>query len=126
MAVASSPGPQRSLQTRHPARLAGRQAEPPGGEELDLVALVAVAQPGEGDGDPAGLGPEDRRILDSCRAPVTVADLASATALPVSVIRVRLADVIRRGLITRQSPPPAAEQPGPRLLGEVLDGLRTL
>ena len=126
MGAASSPGPQRSLQIRHPARLAGRQAEPPGGEGLDLVALVAVAEPAERGGDPAGLGPEDREILDSCREPVTVADLAAATALPVSAVRVRLADLIRRGLIIPQSQPPAAGQPGPALLGEVLDGLRTL
>jgi Protein of unknown function (DUF742) len=126
MGVASSPGPQRSLQTRHPSRLAGRQAEPAAGGALDLVALVAAAEPGERDGDPAGLDPEDRRILDSCREPVTVAEVASATALSVSVVRVRLADLIRRGRITLQSQPPAAEQPGPGLLGEVLDGLRTL
>ena len=126
MGVASSPGPQRSLQTRHPSRLAGRQAEPAGDGALDLVALVAAAEPGERDGDPAGLDPEDRRILDSCREPVTVAEVASATALPVSVIRARLADLIRRGRITLQSQPPVAEQPGPGLLGDVLDGLRTL
>ena len=126
MGTASSPGPQRSLQTRHSARLAGRQAEPASGAALDLVALVAAAEPGEHDGDPADLGPEDRRILDSCREPVTVAEVASATALPVSVVRARLADLIRRGRITLQPQPSADDQPGSGLLSEVLDGLRTL
>ena len=49
-----------------------------------------------------------------------------ATALPVSVVRVRLADLIRRGLVTLHSQPSAGEQAAPRLLNEVLDALRTL
>lgn len=122
MGAASPPGPQRP----RPARLAGRPAEPAGGEVLDLIALVAAAEPGERDGDQADLSPEDLRILGSCREPVTVAEVASVTALPISVVRVRLADLIRRGRATVQPQPPAVEPPGSRLLGAVLDGLRTL
>src|SRR5207248_5639995 len=48
-----------------------------------LVAIVAAAEPAERDGDSADLAPEDRRILGSCRQPVTVADVAAATALPL-------------------------------------------
>jgi hypothetical protein len=125
MGVASPPGPQRPRPARLPTRLAGRPAEPPGGDALDLVALVVAAEPGERDGDPAGLSPEDRTILDSCREPVTVAEVASATALPVSVVRVRLADLIRRGRVTLQAQPPAGEQARPGPLNELLDRLRT-
>jgi len=126
MGVASPPGPQRPHPARHPTRLVGRPAEPPSGEALDLVALVVAAEPEECDGDPVGLDPEDRRILGSCREPVTVAEVASGTALPVSVVRARLADLIRGGQITLQSHPPVGEQARPRLLNEVLDGLRTI
>jgi hypothetical protein len=93
---------------------------------LDLVALVTAVEPGEPDGELAGVSPEDRRILGSCREPVTVAEVAAATALPVSVVRVRLGDLIRRGRVALQPQPPAGEQPGPGLLNVVLDGLRTL
>jgi len=92
---------------------------------LDLVALVAAAEPGERGSDPAGLSLQDRKILGSCREPVTVAEVASATALPVSVVRVRLADLIRRGQVTLQAQPPAGEQPAAGILSDVLDGLRT-
>jgi hypothetical protein len=127
MGVASSPGPQRPYPVRDPTRLGGgRRAKPADGDLPDLVALVAAVEPAEPDGDLAGLSPEDCRILGSCREPVTVAELASATALPVSLVRARLADLIRRGRVTLQPQPPAGEQPGPGLLNEVLDRLRTL
>lgn len=124
MGVASSPGPQRPAPVGNPTWLGGRPAEPADAEVLDLVALVAAVEPADPDGDLAGLRPDDRRILDSCRQPVTVAEVAAATALPVSMVRVRLADLIRRGRVTLQ--PPAGVQPGPGLLNDVLDGLHTL
>jgi hypothetical protein len=126
MGVASPPGPQRPSPVGKPTWLGGRRAEPADAEVLDLIALVAAVEPGEPDADLAGLGPEDRTILGSCREPVTVAELAVATALPVSTVRVRLADLIQRGRVTLQPQPPAGEQPGPGLLNDVLDGLRTL
>jgi hypothetical protein len=125
MGEASPPGPQRPHPIRHSTRFTGRRAEP-AEEVLDLVAVVAAAQPTEMDGDSAALDPEDRRILGACRQPVTVAEVASATALPVSVVRVRLADLIRRGRITVQPAAPAGEQPGTGLLKELLRRLRTL
>ena len=125
MGVASPPGPQRPHPAPLPTRLAGRPAEPPGGEAMDLAALVVAAEPGERDADPAGLSPADGRILGSCREPVTVAEVALATGLPVSVVRVRLADLIRRGQVTLQAQPPAGEQPAAGILSDVLDGLRT-
>jgi hypothetical protein len=141
MGVASPPGPQRPRPASQPTRLAGRPAEPPGGEALDLggrpaeppgrealnlVAVVVAAEPGERDGDPAGLSPADHKILDSCREPVTVAEVASATALPVSVVRVRLADLIRRGQVIVESQPPPSEQARSGVLSELLDRLRTV
>lgn len=125
MCVASSPAPQLPPPVGNPTWL-GRPAESADAEVLDLVALVAAAEPAEPDSDLTGLSPEDRRILDSCREPVTVAEVAAATALPVSTVRVRLADLIQRGRVTRQPQPLAGEQTAPGLLSDVLDGLRTL
>jgi hypothetical protein len=126
MGVASSPAPQRPHPVRNPTRPGGSRTELADGEALDLVALVAAAEPGEQDGDPAGLDPEDHRILGSCREPVSVVEVAAVTALPVSVVRVRLTDLIRRGLVTLGPQPSSGEQPAPALLNEVLDGLRTI
>lgn len=123
MGEPSPPGPQRPHLTRRATRFTGRRAEP-ADEVLDLVAVVAAAPPGERDADPVGLGPEDRRILGACRQPVTVAEVASATALPLTVVRDRLAGLIRRDRITVQ--PPAGQQPGAGLLKELLRSLRTL
>jgi hypothetical protein len=126
MGIASPPGPQRPHPVSSPAWMGARGAEPADAEVLDLVALVAAVELAEPEGDPAGLSPEDGLILGSCRAPVTVAEVAAATALPVSMVRVRLADLIQRGRVSLQPQPPAGEQPGPRVLNDVLDGLRTL
>lgn len=126
MGVASSPGPQLPPPVGDPAWLGGRQAESADAEMLDLVALVAAAEPTDPESDLIGLSPEDRKILDSCREPVTVAEVAAAMALPVSMVRGRLADLIQRGRIALQPQTPADGQLGRGLLNDVLDGLRTL
>ena len=66
-----------------PYALTGGRTEPAGGGVLDLVAVVVSAGDGAA-GDRAGFSPEHRRMLELCRRPVTVADLASATTLPVA------------------------------------------
>jgi hypothetical protein len=108
-----------------PYALTGGRTEPAGGDVLDLVALV-VAAGAEQPGDSAGLPPEHRQILSLCRGPVTVADLASATTLPVGVVRVLLADLIGAGRLAVQPNQAASEQHSTELLKEVLHGLRAL
>jgi hypothetical protein len=126
MGVARSAGPQRPDPARRPNRPAGGRAERGGREVLDLIALVAAAEPAERPADPADLGPEERRILGSCRGPVTVAEVASVTALPLDVVRALLAGLVERGQITVLPRSAAGEYPGTGLLNEVLQGLRTL
>jgi hypothetical protein len=108
-----------------PYALTGGRTEPAGGDVLDLVALV-VAAVGDQVDDLAALTPEHRQILGLCRGPVTVADLASATTLPVGVVRVLLADLIGQGRIAVQPNQGTDEQPSAELLKEVLHGLRAL
>ncbi len=109
-----------------PYALTGGRTEPTDSELLDLIAIVAATDPAERDSDAIDLTPEDRTILGLCRRPVTVTDVASATALPLGVIRVLLADLILRGRVTVLPQQPAAEQPSADLLKEVLHGLRAL
>jgi uncharacterized protein DUF742 len=108
-----------------PYALTGGRTEPAGGDVLDLVALV-VAVGEDQAATVAGLSPEHRKILGLCRGPATLADLASATTLPVGVVRVLLADLIGQGLVSVPSNQGAVEQHGTELLKEVLHGLRAL
>jgi Protein of unknown function (DUF742) len=108
-----------------PYAVTGGRTEPAGGDVLDLVAVVIAAAPG-GPGDPDGLGPEHRRILELCQRPVTVADLAAGTTLPVGVVRVLLADLIGQGRVTVPPNQTVDGQPSTDLLKEVLHGLRAL
>jgi Protein of unknown function (DUF742) len=108
-----------------PYALTGGRTKPADSEVLDLIDVVAAADPAERDSDPIDLSPEDRRILRLCRRPVTVTDVADTTSLPLGVVRVLLADLIVRGRIT-VVPKRSAEQPSTDLLKEVLHGLRAL
>jgi hypothetical protein len=106
-----------------PYALTGGRTEPAGGDVLDLVALVVAVA---GEQAAAGLSPEHRKILDLCRSPATLADLASATTLPVGVVRVLLADLVGQGLVIVPPSQGASEQQSTELLKEVLHGLRAL
>jgi hypothetical protein len=108
-----------------PYALTGGRTQPISGTILDLIAVIVVSTWDQGFDDVA-LSPEHRRILGLCRAPVTVADVASTLALPVGVVRVLLADLIGDGRITILAQRPAGEQPSAALLKEVLHGLRAL
>jgi hypothetical protein len=100
----------------------GRTA-PSDGTPLGMIDLVQATgqQPAEG----FRLTPEHRQILDLCRAPVTVVDLASDIDLPVGVVRVLLSDLSGHGMlqIRRARQGPVADA---RLLRDILDGLRAL
>jgi hypothetical protein len=119
----------------------GGRTEPAGGEFLDLVAVVVATGPGRSrsrararggrnradDGDePARRTPEHWKIIDLAQQPTTVADIASATRLPVGVVRVLLADLTMLGAIKVVRPRSAREMPSDDLLKEILNGLRAL
>jgi len=108
-----------------PYALTGGRTQPISGTVLDLIAVLVASTWDQGLDDVA-LSPEHRRILGLCKAPVTVADVASTLALPVGVVRVLLADLIGDGRITVLAQRPAGEQPSAALLKEVLQGLHAL
>ena len=109
-----------------PYAVTGGRTEPADGAVLDLIAvIVASGRPAE-PGKQLGLSPEHRRILNLCRRPATVADVASDTALPVGVVRVLLADLVQQGRIKVLRSRPAGQKPSAQLLREVLHGLRAL
>jgi Protein of unknown function (DUF742) len=93
----------------------------PRGVPLGLVDVVAAAS--QSAVELRGLGPEHRRLLDLCRNPIAVADLASEIDLPVGVVRVLLGDLCQQGLVSVVR---TASTPEERVLRSVLDGLRAL
>jgi len=92
--------------------------------DLDLVTLIVS----ESDPTP-GMQSEHVRMLDLCRTPVAVAEISADLALPVSVVKILLRDLIDMGRVTARPPssaPVHAELPHPDVLKEVLVGLRKL
>ncbi|HXS63853.1 MAG TPA: DUF742 domain-containing protein [Streptosporangiaceae bacterium] len=101
----------------------------PTGEAIDMVALVSALRSTsvadiEPELDPK-LGPEHLRLLDGCRGPIAVADLASDLDLPLGVVRILIADLREHGLVNvRQPAPSGLSDIG--ILKEVADALRRL
>lgn len=70
---------------------------------LDQAAQVAtVEQRPEAPG--LELTPEHRRILDACRAPVSVAELSVELAQPLGVVRVLCSDLLDHGAVVVRMP----------------------
>jgi len=109
-----------------PYALTGGRTEPASGAVLDVITVIVATTWAQQPDDWLDLSPEHRRILGLCRRPVTVADVASTTALPLGVVRVLLADLIMQGRITARAGRPVGEEPSAALLKEVLHGLRAL
>jgi hypothetical protein len=95
----------------------------PTGEVLDVVAMACAVR--RGVPDPSELEPEHLAMLRQCRFPASVAELSSGLDLPLGVIRILLADLRDRGLVTIHRPHPARVT-DIRILREVADGLRRL
>jgi hypothetical protein len=115
----SSPGP--SPVVRPYALVRGRTK--PTGEVLDVISMVRALRwsvPEWPD-----LEPEHLALLRQCADPMSVADLASALDLPLGVIRILLADLRDRELVSIDRPRPE-RLTDIRLLREVADGLRRL
>ncbi|GAA3585590.1 DUF742 domain-containing protein [Amycolatopsis ultiminotia] len=88
---------------------------------LDLSTQVMTLQ---ADSDPRGLGPEHQEIIELCRRPLSVAEIAAYVKLPLGVVRVLCGDLIDRGLvITRAPSQQPAQAPDHHTLQAVLDGL---
>ncbi|MFQ6394870.1 DUF742 domain-containing protein [Nocardia sp. KC 131] len=79
----------------------------PDSDSFDLVALVVS----ECDPSP-GMQSEHVAILDMCRAPTAVVEIAAELRLPIGIATVLLSDLLHAGKITVRHP-----QTGPTVLG---------
>ena len=106
-----------------PYTVTGGRTQPRGERRFDLIDVVARS------GKPAEtffFSPERSRILDLCRNPITVADLASTIGLPLGVVRVLLADLVHEDLVEVRTAAPRGRMTDTHLLKQVLDGLHAL
>lgn len=93
----------------------------PSRNTFDLVTLVMAGE----ERSTGSLNPEKRRVMEVCRGgALSVAEVAGYLALPVSVVKVLLADLVDSGHVITRAPIPKAELPDVQLLMEVLNGLR--
>jgi hypothetical protein len=105
-----------------PYAVTGGRARPPGAT-LDLIdVVITVGQPAT---DARWFGPEHRLLLTMCGRPISVADLAADTELPLGVVRVLLGDLHQHALIAIVRAP-RPDTPDVSLLKIVLEGLRSL
>jgi hypothetical protein len=104
-------------------------------EVLDMVALIVTEEgaPDAGGLDGAGPGaggwapePEHETILELCRTPLSVVEIASELELALGVVRVLLGDLLDHSLVRVRRPAPVAQFPSERVLKEVIDGIRAL
>jgi len=95
----------------------------PAGPVLDVIDMVMAVSPP--DAHTQWLPPEHRLLQELCRAPITVADLASETGLPLGVVQVLLSDLHRQGLVSVVRPTKGRDV-DKTVLKSVLEGLRAL
>ena len=93
--------------------------------DLGLITLVTTLDARIEPGGARGLQPEHRMILDRCRRPTAVAELAAGLDLPVAVTKILVGDLLALGRVAARPPLAlaAGEQPDIRLLQAVRDGL---
>lgn len=109
----------------------GRTA--PERDDFTLITLLTTVQePVDAYGAPVRPGrlqPEHRMIVDRCRHPAAVAEVAADLNLPVSVTKILLGDLVAQGLLTARAPLSVARAAGGAdrgLLAAVREGLRRL
>ncbi|WP_233510526.1 DUF742 domain-containing protein [Actinomadura craniellae] len=93
-------------------------------DDLDLIAVVETSASLPEETSP--LAPEHETILQVCRTPLSVAEVASELDLALGVVRVMLGDLLDAGFIEVRRPAPVAQFPNERVLKDVIDGLRAL
>jgi hypothetical protein len=85
-----------------------------------VLALIAPEQLGR------GATPEDRRIVELCQTPMSVAELSARLATPVGVVRVLVGDLVVARMVHVRQAEDGAEHRDVRLLERLLEGIRAI
>ena len=96
--------------------------------DLTLITIIVALTPPEEQFAARGLEPEHRAILEQCRRPVALAEIAARLDLPVAVTKILVGDLITLGTVAARPPVALAvgQRPDIGLLQAVRDGLRRL
>ena len=70
--------------------------------------------------------PEDRRIVDLCQTPTSVAEVAARLGMPVGVLRVLVGDLVDARMLTVREVEDRGDHRDVRLLERLLEGIRAL
>lgn len=89
--------------------------------ELDLLSLVIATGR-----HPAGVDQEHLRVLNLCRGPLSVAEVAAHMRLPIVVTKVLLADLVECEAMATRAPRPTSGASDRVLLEKLLDGLQRI
>ncbi|KUP95723.1 DUF742 domain-containing protein [Thermobifida cellulosilytica] len=92
--------------------------------QLDMISVVIAVR---SEVDDLSLEPEQLAILDLCRRPLSVAEVAARLDIPVAVVKVLMGDLIARGHMLARAPY-TVQHPvvGRDVLQAVLDGIQRL
>jgi hypothetical protein len=93
--------------------------------EFGLMTMVGAT----GSAPEDYLGPDHTLVLELCRTPVTVAEIAARMRMPVTVTKVLLSDLVESGAITTRTVAGGEAWSDPNdseVLEAVLNGLRNL
>lgn len=96
----------------------------PTGPDFDMMMIIRTTPSAYG--RTTGLAPEHLRILNLCRSPSSVADIAGELNLSLNVVRILLSDLRDQGLITARPQATVAQLPQEHILREVIQGLQAL
>ena len=108
-----------------PYTVTGGRTRSLGARYFDLVDMVVRSARSA---DPHSVSsPERSQILELCRVPVSVAEVAALIGLPLGVVRVLLGDLLYENLIeVMETAPRGGVVTDQRLLGRALERLRAL
>ena len=101
--------------------ITGGRSQAAGRTEIDLVTLVVARSLPE-----PGMTPEHTTIVRMCQYPLSVAEISAYLELPVSAIKVLVADLLAGRRVEARAPIPAASLPDIALLEAVMHGLQKL
>ena len=85
-----------------------------------VLALIAPEQLGR------NATPEDRRIIELCQTPMSVAELSARMTAPVGVVRVLVGDLVVARMVHVRQTEDGAEHRDVRLLERLLEGIRAI
>ncbi|WP_156758699.1 DUF742 domain-containing protein [Actinokineospora sp. G85] len=95
----------------------------PNAPNLNLVTQIRVS---ESPSETSSLTPEHVQIIEICKAPLSVAEVAAYLNVPLVVVKVLISDLIERGDVVAGAMFQTTEINDTKLLQAVLDGIRRI